>query len=167
MSRLVLNLAGISLASAVVVGAVATADAQLVTQKALSLNMAVTIAQTAIATCKSQGYNVSAHVVGRNGEVLVSMRGDGTAPHTMENSMKKAYTARTLRMPSGQFANNVKGNPTAGQLFLTNFVPAQGALPIMVGEDVIGAIGISGAPGGDKDEACAKTGIDKVAADLK
>jgi len=167
MSRLVLNLAGISLASAVVVGAVATADAQLVTQKALSLNMAVTIAQTAIATCKSQGYNVSAHVVGRNGEVLVSMRGDGTAPHTMENSMKKAYTARTLRMPSGQFANNVKGNPTAGQLFLTNFVPAQGALPITIGEDVIGAIGISGAPGGDKDEACAKTGIDKVAADLK
>ena len=167
MSRLVLNLAGISLASAVVVGTIATADAQLVTQKALSLNMAVTIAQTAIATCKSQGYNVSAHVVGRNGEVLVSMRGDGTAPHTMENSMKKAYTARTLRMPSGQFANNVKGNPTAGQLFLTNFVPAQGALPIMVGEDVIGAIGISGAPGGDKDEACAKTGIDKVAADLK
>ena len=167
MSRLALNLAGISLAPAVVVGAVATADAQLVTQKALSLNMAVTIAQTAIATCKSQGYNVSAHVVGRNGEVLVSMRGDGTAPHTMENSMKKAYTARTLRMPSGQFANNVKGNPTAGQLFLTNFVPAQGALPIMIGEDVIGAIGISGAPGGDKDEACAKTGIDKVAADLK
>lgn len=46
-------------------------------------------------------------------------------------------------------------------------MPAQGALPIMIGEDVIGAIGVSGAPGGDKDEACAKTGIDKVAADLK
>ena len=167
MSKLALNIAGISLASAAVVGLAATADAQLMTQKSLSLNMAVTIAQTAIATCKSQGYNVSAHVVGRNGEVLVSMRGDNTAPHTMENSMKKAYTARTLRMPSGQFAANVKANPTTAQLYLTNFVPAQGALPIMVGEDVIGAIGISGAPGGDKDEACAKTGIDRVAADLK
>ena len=167
MSRLALNLAGISLASALAVSFVGTAGAQLMTQKSLSLAMATTIAQTAIATCKSQGYNVSAHVVGRNGEVLVAMRGDGTAPHTMENSMKKAYTSRTLRIPSGQFANNVKGNPTAGQLFLTNFVPAQGALPIMIGEEVIGAVGISGAPGGDKDEACAKTGIDRVAAELK
>ncbi len=120
MSKLAVNLAGISLASALAIGLVATADAQLMTQKSLSLGMATTIAQTAIATCKSQGYNVSAHVVGRNGEVLVAMRGDGTAPHTMENSMKKAYTSRTLRIPSGQFAANVKGNPTAGQLFLTN-----------------------------------------------
>jgi len=61
----------------------------------------------------------------------------------------------------------VKGNPTAGQLYLTNITPAQGALPIMVGNDTVGAIGISGAPGGDKDEACAKAGIDKVAAQLK
>jgi uncharacterized protein GlcG (DUF336 family) len=52
-------------------------------------------------------------------------------------------------------------------VLLTNLVPAQGALPIKVGEDTIGAIGVSGAPGGDKDEACAKAGIDKVAAELK
>jgi uncharacterized protein GlcG (DUF336 family) len=81
--------------------------------------------------------------------------------------MKKAYTARTFRMPSGKFAENVKGNPNAGGLFLTNITPAQGALAIMIGDEVIGAIGISGAPGGDKDEACAKAGIDKVSADLK
>jgi len=142
-------------------------NAQLVARKDLSLAMATTIAQTAIQTCKSQGYNVSAHVLGRNGEVLVSMRGDETAPHTLENSFKKAYTSRAQRIPSGKFAENVKGNPNAGALHLSNMVPAQGALPIMIGEDVIGAIGISGAPGGDKDEACAKTGIDKVAADLK
>ena len=85
----------------------------------------------------------------------------------MENSYKKAYTARTFRQPSGKFAENVKGNPVAGGLFLTNVVPAQGALPIMVGEDVIGAVGVSGAPGGDKDEACAKAGIDKVSSELK
>ena len=84
-----------------------------------------------------------------------------------ENSRKKAYTARTFRQPSGRFAENVKGNPTAGALFLTNIVPVQGALPIMVGDDTIGAIGVSGAPGGDKDEACAKAGLDKVSADLK
>jgi uncharacterized protein GlcG (DUF336 family) len=60
-----------------------------------------------------------------------------------------------------------KGNPLAGALRLTNIVPAQGALPIKVGNETIGAVGVSGAPGGDKDEACAKAGIEKVTADLK
>jgi uncharacterized protein GlcG (DUF336 family) len=148
-------------------GFTATADAQLLTHKDLSLAVATTIAQGAIDACKAQGYNVSAHVVGREGQVIVALRNESAGLATYENSMKKAYTARTLRMPSGQFANNVKGNPTAGQLYLTNITPAQGALPIMVGNDTVGAIGISGAPGGDKDEACAKAGIDKVAAQLK
>jgi len=165
MSKRAYLIAGLSLA-AVVVGAVSV-NAQLVANKDLSLPMALTIAQTAIDTCKSQGYSVSAHVLGRNGEILVSLRGDETAPHTMENSFKKAWTSRAQRIPSGKFAENVKGNPNAGALHLSNMVPAQGALPIMIGEETIGAIGISGAPGGDKDEACAKTGIDKVAADLR
>jgi uncharacterized protein GlcG (DUF336 family) len=89
------------------------------------------------------------------------------AKTAIENSMKKAYTARTFRRPSGEFAAGVKGNPTAGALMLNNIVAAQGALPIKVGDDTIGAIGVSGAPGGEKDEACAKAGIDKVSADLK
>jgi uncharacterized protein GlcG (DUF336 family) len=144
-----------------------SAGAQLVTHKDLSVTTAVTIAQTAIQTCKSQGYSVSAHVLGRNGEVVVAMRGDDTGPHTLENSMKKAWTARAQRAPSVNFANAVKMNPTIGALHLTNMVPAQGGLPIMVGDDVIGAVGVSGAPGGDKDEACAKAGLDKVAADLR
>jgi uncharacterized protein GlcG (DUF336 family) len=143
------------------------ANAQLVTHKDLSVTTAVTIAQTAVQTCKAQGYNVSAHVLGRNGEVLVAMRGDDTGPHTLENSMKKAWTARAQRAPSVNFANAVKTNPTIGALHLTNMVPAQGGLPIMVGDDVIGAVGVSGAPGGDKDEACAKSGLDKVAAELR
>jgi uncharacterized protein GlcG (DUF336 family) len=129
--------------------------------------MALAMAETAVATCKTNGYNVSANVVGRNGEVIVAMRGDNTGPHTLENSMKKAYTARAQRRSSGEFAAAVKDNPTAGALSLTNITPAQGALPIKVGEDTIGAIGVSGAPGGDKDEACAKAGIDKVADQLK
>src|SRR2546426_5427918 len=144
----------------------ALSRAQLMTHKDLSVTTAVAIAQTAVQTCKAQGYNVSVHVLGRSGEVLVAMRGDDTGPHTLENSMKKAWTARAQRAPSVNFANAVKTNPTAGALHLTNMVPAQGGLPIMVGEDVIGAVGVSGAPGGDKDEACAKSGIDKVAADL-
>lgn len=143
------------------------ARAQLLTHKDLSVAMATTMAMTAIETCKSEGYNVSAHVLGREGQVVVAIRNPAAGLGTFENSMKKAYTARTTRAPSGNFAKAVQGNPNAPQFFLTNFVAAQGALPIMVGNDVIGAIGISGAPGGDKDEACAKSGIDKVAAQLR
>jgi uncharacterized protein GlcG (DUF336 family) len=129
--------------------------------------MATTMAMTAIETCKGQGYNVSVHVLGRDGQVIIGLRNELAGPATMENSMKKAYTARTFRVPSGKFADNVKGNPVAGALFLTNVVPAQGALPIIVDGDTIGSIGVSGAPGGDKDEACAKAGMDKVSSDLK
>jgi uncharacterized protein GlcG (DUF336 family) len=150
------------------VGALATpASAQLVNQKALSSAMALTIAQTALETCTKQGYHVSVHVLGRDGEVLVAVRGDDAPPHTMENSQKKAYTARTFRIPSGEFAQRVKDNPTTGAVHLSGIVAAQGALPIKVGDEVIGSVGVSGAPGGDKDEACARAGIDKVADQLK
>jgi uncharacterized protein GlcG (DUF336 family) len=161
------RLAGLSLASALACGAATLANAQLVTHKDLTLAMATTMALTAIETCKGQGYNVSAHVLGRNAEVLIGLRGDLASPATMENSMKKAYTARTFARSSGEFAAGVKGNPNAGALFLTNITPAQGALPIKIGNETIGAVGVSGAPGGEKDEACAKVGIDKVAADLQ
>jgi uncharacterized protein GlcG (DUF336 family) len=154
-------------ALALACGITTTANAQLVTAKQISLPMAVTIATTAVETCKAQGYNVSVHVIGNMGEVLVALRGDNTGPHTMENSMRKALTSRGQRIPSGQFADNVKNTPNAGGLRLGNMIPARGALPIKAGEDVIGAVGASGAPGGDKDEACVKAGIDKVAGDLK
>lgn len=142
------------------------AGAQLLSRKSLSAAMAMTIAQTALETCTKQGYHVSVHVVGRNGEVLVAVRGDDAPPHTMENSQRKAYTARTFRIPSGEFARRVKDNPSLGAVHLTGIIAAQGALPIKAGEEIIGAVGVSGAPGGDKDEACAKTGIDKIADQL-
>jgi uncharacterized protein GlcG (DUF336 family) len=142
-------------------------QAQLLNQKALSAAMALSIAQTALESCTKQGYHVSVHVLGRDGEVIVAIRGDDAPPHTMENSQKKAYTARTFRIPSGEFAQRVKDNPTTGAVHLSGIVAAQGALPIKVGDEVIGAVGVSGAPGGDKDEACAKAGLDKVADQLK
>jgi uncharacterized protein GlcG (DUF336 family) len=110
---------------------------------------------------------VSVTVVGRNGEVILQMRGDDAPPHTMENSFRKAYSARTFRVPSGELVKRVKDNPTAPFVYLSNVVAAQGALPVKVGDDVIGAVGVSGAPGGDKDEVCAKAGIDKAADTLK
>src|SRR6266702_4785572 len=86
---------------------------------------------------------------------------------TIENSMRKAYTARTFRSPSGALVERLKADPTLGLIHLTNVIANQGALPIKVGDEVIGAAGASGAPGGEKDEACVKAGIDKVADQLK
>jgi uncharacterized protein GlcG (DUF336 family) len=145
----------------------APANAQLLNHKDLSLATALTIATTAIETCKGRGYRVSSTIVGREGQVIVQLRGDGTGPHTMENSMRKAYTARTFRIPSGDFVKRVKDNPTSGAVHLTNVIAAQGALPIKIGDETIGAAGVSGAPGGEKDEACVKAGLDKVADQLK
>jgi uncharacterized protein GlcG (DUF336 family) len=167
VSKTAWHVAAIPLAAAFAVSLASAANAQLVARKDISAAMAMTMAETAVATCKANGFNVSVNVVGRTGEIIVAMRGDNTGPHTLENSMKKAYTSRSFRRPSGDFGDSIKDNFTAGALHLTNIVPARGALPITIGEEVIGAIGVSGAPGGDKDEACAKAGIEKVAGELK
>ena len=159
--------AAITVASTCAYAWAAPAGAQLLNHKDLTASIAITIAQTAIETCKANGYAVSATVVGRNGEIIVQVRGDNTAPHTMENSFRKAYTARTLRSPSGALADRVKADPTLAFVHLTNIIAFAGALPIKVDDEVIGAAGASGAPGGEKDEACVKAGIDKVAGQLK
>ena len=156
-----LALAGLACALAV------PASAQTMARKDLSLDGAVTIATTAIADCKAKGFNVSATVVGRNGEVLAQLRGDGTGPHTMENSFKKAFTSRTFRIASGDMEKRLKDNPQMGAQWLTGFTTGRGALPIKIGDDVVGAVGVSGAPGGEKDEACVQVGLDKVKDQLK
>jgi uncharacterized protein GlcG (DUF336 family) len=167
MSRTASRIAGLGVALATVCGLAGAAHAQLLVHKDISLAMATTIARATIEACKAQGYNVSVHVLGREGQVVLGVRNENAGLITFENSMKKAYTARTFARSSGEFAAGVKGNPNAGALFLTNITPAQGALPIKIGNETIGAVGVSGAPGGEKDEACAKVGIDKVAADLQ
>jgi uncharacterized protein GlcG (DUF336 family) len=143
------------------------ADAQLATHKDLTASIAITIVQTAIETCKASGYKVSSTVVGRNGEIIAQVRGDDTGPHTIENSFRKAYTARTFRSPSGAFEDRHKADPTLGIIYLSNVIANRGGLPIMVGDDVIGGAAASGAPGGEKDEACVKAALDKVADQLK
>jgi uncharacterized protein GlcG (DUF336 family) len=156
--------------AAALAGAVAfcqPATAQLLQRKDISAEIAVAIATTTIATCKANGYAVSATVVGRNGEIIAQVRGDNTGPHTTENSFRKAYTSRTFRTPTGAFAERVKASPTMSAVHLSNIAAAQGALPIRLGDEVIGAAGASGAPGGEKDEACVKAALDKVADQLK
>jgi uncharacterized protein GlcG (DUF336 family) len=145
----------------------APAFAQTVARKDLSVDGALAIATTAMADCKTKGFAVSVAVVGRNGEILVHLRGDGTGPHTMENAFKKAYTSRTFRIASGEMEERFKKNPQMGAVFLSNITTGRGALPIKIGEEVVGAAGASGAPGGEKDEACVQVGLDKVKDQLK
>lgn len=156
----------------VVLGCVASllaspASAQLLNHKDITASVAITIAQTAIDACKANGYAVSATVVGRNGEIIVQVRGDNTGPHAFENSFRKAYTANTFRGPSSIIADRLKADPTMPLIHLNNVIANQGGLPIKVGDEVIGGAGVSGAPGGDKDEACVKAALDKVANQLK
>jgi uncharacterized protein GlcG (DUF336 family) len=156
--------------AAVALGAVcvaAPAQAQLLQHKDLTASIAMAIAETAQATCKANGYSVSVTVVGRLGEVILQLRGDDSNPHTMENSFRKAYTARTTRAPSGAMVDRVKADPTLGLVNLSNIIAIRGALPIKVGDEVIGAAGASGAPGGEKDEACVQAALDKIADRLK
>jgi len=145
----------------------APASAQTLSHKDISAEAAMIIASTAIADCKAKGWNVSVAVVGRVGELIVHVRGNNTGPHTMDNSFRKAYTARTFRSPSGDLVKRLKDNPQLSLVTLPNVVAGQGALPIKIGDEVIGAAGSSGAPGGEKDEACIQAGLDKIKDQLK
>ena len=138
----------------------------LITQKNISLAMAQTIANAAMDKCKDMGFRVSVTVVDRAGLPIVMLRGDGAGLHTPEGSDRKAYTARTFRAPSADFAKRLIDDPTvSGQREYTRVLALAGGLPIKVGEDVVGAVGVSGSPG--KDDDCSKAGIDKVADQLK
>jgi uncharacterized protein GlcG (DUF336 family) len=147
--------------------AVPAARAELPAHKFLPVAAALSVAQGAYDACMQQGHRVSVTVVGGEGQTVVAIRGDGASPHTLENSQRKAYTSRTFRAPSGDIAQRVKDNPGLGLVHLTGVVAIRGALPIKVGDETVGAVGVSGAPGGEKDEACAKAGIDKIADQLK
>jgi uncharacterized protein GlcG (DUF336 family) len=154
---------------AVALGASAPAQAQLLQRKDLSLDIALAVATAASALCKSQGYSVTVTVLDRAGETIVLLRGDNAVPHTVENARRKAYTSRTTRLPSSEFAKRVEDpaqHIARAQTTLPGFVALGGALPIKLGDETIGAVGVSGAPGGDRDEVCAKAGVDKVASQL-
>ena len=156
-----LSLAALALAVA------SPAGAQLLVHKDLSYAIAKTLAEAAIDNCKSRGYNVSAVVVDRAGETIVAMRADNASPHTMENARRKAYTARSFRQPTAEYAKKFADkNPVVmQQVTLPNVIAIPGGVPIKVGEDVIGGVGVSGSPG--KDDECVAVGMEKVASQLK
>lgn len=147
-------------------GVGACAYAQLLQHKDLSYALAKTIAEVAIEDCRMRGYAVAAVVVDRAGDTIVALRADNAAPHTMENARRKAYTARTFRMTTDEFAKRMANEPVRReQTTLPSVIAIPGGVPIRVGDDVIGGVGLSGSPG--VDEACVMAGIDKVRDQLK
>jgi uncharacterized protein GlcG (DUF336 family) len=140
---------------------------QLQTEKNISMAMSMAIIQGAIEQCTKDGYKVSVTIVDKAGVVAGQLRGDGTAPHTMEFSRLKAYTARTRNQTSLQTMKMLEDPANAFIRQIPGVVGVGGGVPIRAGNEVIGAVGVSGAPGGEKDEVCANAGIAKVADALK
>jgi uncharacterized protein GlcG (DUF336 family) len=135
--------------------------------RSLSFAAAHEAASAALEQCKKGGYQVTITVLDRLGRTKVVLHDDGANPHTIENSFRKAYTSLTAKLPSGDYGKRVTASPSlAGILNLENITTVEGGLPIFAGQDLVGAIGISGAPGGDKDAACAQTGIERIARGL-
>jgi uncharacterized protein GlcG (DUF336 family) len=138
-------------------------------EKVLPLSLATEAAQAALVACEKTGYHVSVAVTDRAGLVRALIRGDQAGPHTLDSSSRKAYTSASLGRSTGELAKMLSTNPTAEGLRQMNekILILAGGLPIKVGGEVIGGIGVGGAPGGDKDEACAQAGLDKIKDSLK
>ena len=110
-------------------GAAPPARAQLIPHKDLSLAIALAIATAAADHCKAQGYTVSVAVVGREAQTIVQLRGDGSPPHSEENSYRRAYTALTYRRPSLDVEQRLRADPSDQLARLNHVMAAQGGLP--------------------------------------
>lgn len=143
----------------------ATANVQAVSlsQKNISLEQANALAQEAIKACTTKNYQVSVTVVDRAGVVKAVQRTDNAGPHTVKASEMKAFTALTMKNASGKVMEAAQSNAGAQNLKdIPGLLLLAGGLPVKDGDEVIGAIGIGGAPGGNLDEACAQAALDNV-----
>ena len=151
-------------AAVAVIAAPGVSGAQVLMERNVSAKMALTIAETALAEC---GARVSVAIVDRAGRLRAFVQGDGAAPHNLELARRKAYTARTFGRTTLEWAQRTE-TQVPGQRQLADVIPLGGGVPIKVGDETIGGVGLSGAPMGQvQEEACAKAGIAKVADQLK
>lgn len=151
-----------ALALACLAGPAAAEDA-LVTYKSVSPDIAFAIAQAALTKCRADGLQVAVVVMDRFGSPLVLLRDRFAGLPSATTASSKAYTALSFRSTTADFAKAIADkrlDPGLGRL--PNVVAMAGGLPIEAGGGLVGAVGVSGAPGGDKDEACAAAGIDAV-----
>ena len=129
-----------------------------ISQKALTLDGAQGIAQAALEHCRAQGYQVSVSVIDASGLPKVYLRDDGSSLQTIDVSRRKAYTALIYKRPSSETVKAWAADPQRVLVTIEGTVALGGGVPIKAGNEVIGGIGVSGASGSDKDEACAMAG---------
>jgi uncharacterized protein GlcG (DUF336 family) len=143
-----------------------TAHAQLPNSKVLTVDVAQAIAQEAMAKCRSEGYKVTVLVVDGLNAPKAMLRDDGATAATTEVAKMKATATMLYNRPSGP-AQPLPPGTAAPPATIPGTINAQGGVPIKAGEATIGAVAVSGAPGGDKDAACANAALAKVADKLK
>lgn len=137
-------------------------------EKNISLALANEAAAAALQFCTAQTWKVSVAVVDRAGQLKVLLRADDASAHTIDSSRRKAYTAASLRENTSIMLERVQKTPGAATLpMIDGFLILGGGMPIRAGDEVIGAIGIGGAPGGHLDDQCAEVGINKIRERLK
>ena len=149
--------------------AATTAGAQTVrTEKNMSLALANQIAAATVAACAANNHHVTAAVVDRAGTLRALHRADNAGPHTVGAAQAKAFTSASARANTTAMLENVQKNPGAQTLVdIPGFLVLGGGVPVRAGNEVIGAVGVAGAPGGHLDEQCAVAAIAKVADLLK
>ena len=138
----------------------------VVMQKNLSLGMAKAIAEGTIAACKAKGFNTSAAVVDRAGQVMVILRDEQATAQTIEMARRKAYTALMFRTSTLEFQKRTTDPAFAAQRDVADILALGGGVPIAIGTEIIGGVGSSGSSQ-DMDDACARAGLAKVADLLK
>lgn len=167
----VVGCAGLLAAGLTVAGWLGAAHAadDLPKESVLPAALAVKAVQAALDVCKKDGYRVSASVVDRAGVLRAMLRADGAGPHTVDSSRKKAYTAASLRRATTELAEMIAKQPALQALreMNENILMVGGGLPIEIAGEVIGAIGVGGAPGTHLDDACAEAGLDAIGAASK
>lgn len=129
---------------------------------------ALRAARVALATCAKNGHQVAVSVTDRSGHPLVMLRDRHAGPHTPNTATSKAYTALSFKLDTTSFTRVTQsGEAASGIRHLPGVVAIGGGLPIEAGGSLVGAIGVSGAPGGDADDVCAKAGIAEIRDDLE
>lgn len=132
--------------------------------KTLTPEAALKAAQVALEACRKQGYQIAVAVTDRNGLVQVLLRDRFAGPHTPTVAMDKAWTAASFKTSTLDLARDTQpGKPMSGLRNLPRFIAAGGGLMIEGGGTLVGAIGVSGGPGGEADEACARAGLKAIA----
>ena len=145
-------------------GAASAQQASTYSVKLLTPETALAAAQAAMAACRKAGYQVSVAVVDRSGVVQVLLRDRFAGPHTLDAATGKAWTAVSFRLATSSLAaETLAGKPMSGLRELPRVLAVGGGRMVEAGGSVLGGIGVSGAPGGDADEACASAGIQAIA----